>query len=258
MGKKLHGAFTCIELSGMNMIHTIPKFNIWRAPIDNDMNIKQQWIAEGYDRLNTHTYSTDIVFEDDSHICISSEFSLGGYTNAPVIYAKAAWTVYGSGDIVLELKADVREGAPFLPRFGLQLSMPKGYELVEYFGYGPHESYIDKHRSTYKGIFEATVDSMHENYLRPQENGSHYSTEWAAVTDLRGIGLIFVGMDDFSLNVSHYTPEDLTSARHPYELKKRDETIINIDYMMSGVGSNSCGPELCHNTAYPGPISPLS
>jgi beta-galactosidase len=85
---------------------------------------------------------------------------------------------------------------------------------------------------------------MFENYLKPQENGSHYQTEWAAVTNKPGMGLLFIGMDDFSFNASHYTPEEIAGADHSYKLKKREETIVNIDYMMSGVGSNSCGPEL--------------
>jgi beta-galactosidase len=88
------------------------------------------------------------------------------------------------------------------------------------------------------------VDAMFENYLRPQENGSHYNTDWAVISNNQGMGLLFIGEEDFSFNAAHYTPMDITHARHPYELKKRQETIVNIDYGMSGVGSNSCGPQL--------------
>lgn len=241
---RYYGAFTRIEYNGVNMISSMPRFNVWRAPTDNDRNVKHEWMEEGYDRLGPHTYSVEILSEDECHIRICSEFSLGGYIKKPVIHAKAFWTVYGSGDIVLETQAKVREGLPFLPRFGLQLTMSKGNELVEYFGYGPHESYIDKKRSTWKSRFEATVDSLHEDYVMPQENGSHYATEWAVVTNLLGMGLLFVGMEDFSFNASHYTPEDITEADHTYKLNRREETIVNLDYMNSGVGSNSCGPKL--------------
>lgn len=88
------------------------------------------------------------------------------------------------------------------------------------------------------------VRGMHEDYIMPQENGSHYGTEWAIVTNSMGTGLLFAGMDDFSFNASHYTPEDLTKAAHNYELRPRKETIVNLDYKMSGMGSASCGPEL--------------
>jgi len=238
-----HGTFSSIKYNGLDMIDTLPKFNIWRAPIDNDRNM-HAWRDEGYDRLNTRISSVRIISEDSKKISICTEYTLGSYSRKPVIRGKALWTVYGSGDIYLETEAKVREDAPFLPRFGLQLSMPKGNELVQYFGYGPHESYIDKHHSCKISRYRNTVDEMFENYLRPQENGSHYRTEWAVVTNKLGMGLLFAGMDKFSFNVSHYTPEDLTYADHPYKLKKRDVTIVNIDYMMSGTGSNSCGPEL--------------
>ncbi len=239
-----YGSFSNIEFNGVKMICKNPKFNVWRAPMDNDRKIKVKWIKEGYDRLQTHVYSVDIVSEDEKHISIGTSFSLGAYAQKPLIHATAIWNIYGTGDIIMETKAKVREGVPYLPRFGLQLCMPQGNELVEYFGYGPHESYIDKRNCTRKGKFVSFVDSMHEEYLRPQENGSHYSTEWAQVTNLQGMGLMFLGMDDFSFNVSHFTPEDITEASHPYKLRKRNETIVNIDYMMSGTGSASCGPEL--------------
>jgi len=239
-----YGSFTSIEYNGIKMISSKPKFNIWRAPTDNDRNIKRKWMTEGFDSIDIHTYSVTIASEDERHISICTDFSLGSYSKIPVTRTGSVWTVYGSGDILMETRVNVKKGVPFLPRFGLQLHMPKGNEFVEYFGYGPHESYIDKHRSTVKGRFKDSVDGMHENYLRPQENGSHYATEWAAVTNLLGAGLLFIGMDEFSFNTSHYTPEDITLANHPHELVKRDETILNIDYMMSGVGSNSCGPEL--------------
>jgi len=239
-----YGCYTKMEYNGTDMICVRPKFNIWRAPTDNDRNIKGSWIDAGYSRIFTHNYLTEKIWEDENHIAFRTDFSLGSYAKRPVIRGQAIWKTYGSGDIILKLQVKVRDDIPFLPRFGLQLWMPAGNEFVEYFGYGPHESYIDKRRSTWKSRFSSTVDHMHEDYLVPQENGSHWSTEWAAVTDANGAGLLFVGDNDFSFNVSHFTPEDLAAAGHPYELKRRDETIVNIDYMMSGVGSNSCGPEL--------------
>ncbi|MGI6705594.1 MAG: glycoside hydrolase family 2 TIM barrel-domain containing protein [Clostridia bacterium] len=238
------GSFTSIVYQGVPMISQKPVFNVWRAPTDNDRNIVHKWREAGYDRLETKLYGLEVICEDDKHITLCCDFSLAAYTRKPVLKGKAYWTVYGSGDILLDTQVELRDDLPFLPRFGLQLTMPKGNKLVEYFGYGPHESYIDKRRSTWKSRFASTVDAMHENYLMPQENGSHYATEWATVTNLLGMGLLFVGMEDFSFNASHYTPEDLTKAMHPHELTRRDETIVHLDYMNSGVGSNSCGPEL--------------
>ena len=241
---KRRGTFTALEYRGVPLIGESPAVSVWRAPTDNDRYVKSEWRAEGYDRAKAHTYGVELLGEDDRRVEVGWRFSLGGYSRRPILHADATWTVYGSGDILFRAHARVREGIPFLPRFGLQLVMPGGNEAVEYFGYGPHESYIDKRRSTWKSRFTATVDGLHEGYLRPQENGSHYATEWAVVSNAGGIGLLFVGMDDFSFNASHFTPEELTRAGHPFELTKRSETIVHLDAVMSGVGSNSCGPEL--------------
>lgn len=240
----IDGCFTRLSHAGAEMICEKPVFTVWRAPTDNDRNEKFNWMQHGYDRLKTHVYGVEIVNESERKVTFRTAYSMGFYSRIPVLKGTAVWTVWGTGDIFLDNDVEVREGLPFLPRYGLRLVMPRGNEYVEYFGYGPHESYIDKHRSTYKGRFVSTVSEMHEDYLYPQENGSHYATEWALVTNALGNGLLFVGINDFSFNASHYTPEDLTTANHPHELKKLPETIVHIDYKMSGVGSNSCGPRL--------------
>lgn len=238
------GGFKKISRNYVNMINEIPKFNIWRAPTDNDRNIKNKWMDQGYERAVTHVYDAEIINRSEAFIEIAVNFSLGGYSKLPVLHGEAVWKVDVTGEITLNTKVKVRENALFMPRFGLQFTMPKGTEEVEYFGYGPHENYIDKRQSVKKGKYLTTVDKMFENYLFPQENGSRCGTEWAVISNLQGMGLKITSDSEFSFNAAHYTPEDLTGAAHPYELKKRQETVVNIDYKMSGVGSNSCGPEL--------------
>ena len=238
------GSFRSLSVDGHELLTDLPAISLWRAPTDNDRYVAVEWRKEGLDRLHTHTYEARLLFRDDHSARIAWSFSLGGHTNKPALRADAVWAVYGNGEIRFSVRARLRDGLPFLPRFGLGVAMAAGHERVEYFGYGPHESYVDKRWSTWKGRFSATVDELHEDYLMPQENGSHYSTEWAAVTDAEGRGLLFCAADPFSFNASHFTPEDLTAAAHPYELRRRPETIVHLDAMMSGLGSNSCGPEL--------------
>ena len=238
------GTFIKLTFQGCDMLVNYPKYNIWRAPLDNDMNIKKLWMEEGFDRISSHIYQVELLKETKKEITIQTKMSLGSYIRKPVIHMNCTWTIYGNGEILVETEAKVRADLPFLPRFGMQFTLPEGEEDVEYFGYGPHESYIDKHHSTRKSRYRSKVNDLHEDYLRPQENGSHYNTEWVSVTNEQGRGLLFQASENFSFNASHYTPEVLTNASHPYKLKKRKETIVHIDYKMSGVGSNSCGPEL--------------
>lgn len=241
---KVHGSFEKLGFKDLDLIMQRPEFVVWRAPTDNDSNIKKEWMKEGFDKIRSHVYSINVTEKDENHISIKTRYSLSSYSKKPIIIGEVIWTIFADSEINMSNISEVRDDLVFLPRFGLKLVLPQGYEKVKYFGYGPHESYIDKRRSTYKSKFSSSVDDMYENYIMPQENGSHFGTDWLTVTNDQGRGLYIEGEKEVSFNVSHYTAEDLSKAMHPYDLKKKDEVIIHIDYMMSGVGSNSCGPEL--------------
>ncbi|SDD76100.1 beta-galactosidase [Paenibacillus sp. UNCCL117] len=238
------GAFVKLSKHGVNLLQGPVSFNIWRAPTDNDRNIRHKWEEQGFHRAVMKVYRADWSQDDEGGVDITVSYSLGGYIRYPILHGEAVWHVDGTGAITLGTRVKVRDDAPFLPRFGLQLTMPPGNEEVEYFGYGPHESYIDKRQSVKRGKYLLTVDEMSEEYIMPQETGSRYDTEWAIISTELGMGLRFDAPQRFSFNAAHYTPLDLTEARHRYELVKRKETIVHLDYKMSGIGSNSCGPEL--------------
>jgi beta-galactosidase len=131
----------------------------------------------------------------------------------------------------------------FLPRFGLRLFMPKAMEQVSYCGIGPMESYVDKRRASWYGKFDSCVADLHEDYLRPQENGSHYGCDFVNVQG-EGCSLAVLSEEPFSFNASVYTQEELETKGHNYELEACGSTVLCIDHAVSGIGSNSCGPEL--------------
>ena len=137
-----------------------------------------------------------------------------------------------------------------LPRIGLRLFLDKSFNKVEYYGYGPTESYIDKHQATYAGTFTSKVSEQYEPYIKPQENSSHYGCRYVRVKG-KQFDILCTGTNTktknqkyISFNVSEYTQEELWSKRHNYELEKSGYTVLCIDYQMAGVGSNSCGPAL--------------
>ena len=84
------------------------------------------------------------------------------------------------------------------------------------------------------------VADMHEDYIKPQENGSHKGCVYAEVTSFDKA--IRIAGDEFSYNVSEYTQEELASKKHNYELEKSGYTVLCVDYRHNGIGSNSCGP----------------
>ncbi|WMT43583.1 glycoside hydrolase family 2 TIM barrel-domain containing protein [Paenibacillus sp. D2_2] len=241
------GTLIKLERDGLERLAAPAMLSIWRAPTDNDRNIRQAWEQLGYDKAVMKVYRSEWDVDSDGVICISIDYSLGAYIHAPFLRGRMEWKVTASGELTLKTTAEVGKNLPWLPRFGLELVLAPGNEEVEYSGFGPHESYIDKRLSVRRGVFLTSVDQMFVPYLVPQEFGSRYDTNWAIISNERGMGLRIDAPQPFSFQAAHYMTQDLTAATHLHKLKRRPETFVHLDYRMSGVGSNSCGPELAEN-----------
>ena len=216
-------------------------WNIWRAPTDNDRNIANKWRDEHYHFRYGRGYAPTLTQQDGGWLIEADLAIVTAYLPA-VVRGKVQWLVKPNGEIALTCDAERRENDPFLPRFGLRLFLPKAMDRITYFGYGPYESYIDKRRSSFRHLYSAKVADLHENYIKPQENGSHYDCSMVQAADA-DVMLQVTGMS-FSFSASPYTQEELTEKLHNFELEKCDATVLCVDAYQSGIGSNSCGPAL--------------
>ena len=151
------------------------------------------------------------------------------------------WKITENGNITAAFKVEKDDEFPDLPRFGVRMFLNQRFDEVSYFGMGPQESYRDKHQAASHGLYHSKVCDLHEDYIKPQENGSHFDCDYVEVTD-RQAGLAVAAEQAFSFNASKYTQEELERAAHNYELEESDSTVLCIDYAMNGIGSNSCGP----------------
>lgn len=233
---------SCID-AGKEMLTEPMRPIVWRAPIDNDRYIRHQWESKGYANLCLRCDSFALAEVTTEAVSLKAEWCMAAPAKAPIVRAKVVYRITADGVLEVSLDASVKEGEPFLPRFGLRLQMPAGCEQMRYFGYGPMESYVDKRLAARLGDFSSTVMENYEPYIRPQENGAHYGCRFASLTDYTGHGLLFVA-PAFSFSASHFTPEQLTVAKHRTELVPDDDVTVIIDYKQSGCGSNSCGPGL--------------
>ncbi|MBQ7455686.1 MAG: beta-galactosidase [Clostridia bacterium] len=230
---KLTGCFD--QLNGL--LAQPMQWNLWRAPTDNDQYARLRWQECGYDRAHPRVYGTAIR-QTDTGCALEADFALAADALPPIVRGHFTWTVHGDGQVSLALAAERDELLPALPRFGLRLFLPETADRVTYFGYGPIESYIDKRRASFRGLYERAVANMHEDYVKPQENGSHYDCSYLSVGGLAVTG------KSFSFSASPYTQEELTAKAHNWELQKSGMTVVCLDACQAGVGSNSCGPEL--------------
>ncbi|HEX2926496.1 MAG TPA: glycoside hydrolase family 2 TIM barrel-domain containing protein [Ruminiclostridium sp.] len=240
---KLAGVFDRLVYENSVILEKPMNYNIWRAPTDNDMNIRYKWQEAGYDRTLSRAYSTHVSNEKGS-VRIITELSLSAIHIQRILSINVEWNISDSGLISANVQVERNMEMPFLPRFGMRLFLPQYVNNVEYFGYGPYESYADKRRASYLGRFKASADKMYEDYLKPQENGSHWGCHYVKLVSNCGLGLLVTGDEPFSFNASGYTQEELAGKRHSFELEKCGSTVLCIDYAQSGLGSNSCGPEL--------------
>ena len=137
--------------------------------IDNDRNIKKHWKHAGYHRHMVRVYKTELAKSSEC-ITIKSVLAINATQREHILDITITWTVYNNGKIGMQLEGIRNTEMPYLPRFGLRLFLPKQLEKADFFAYGPHESYIDKRRSNYLGLFHQHISEMHEDYIKPQEN----------------------------------------------------------------------------------------
>lgn len=248
---KRNGAISQINRNGRDLLVQPGEWSIWRAPIDNDRNIKKEWYQANYDRAQTRVHYSDYVDHVDAHI-ITFRGVINSVARQDIVKFEVKWFVKQDGSIYLDLEAEKNPLMPFLPRFGMKLPLISEFDQVSYYGNGPFESYEDKHYASYLGHFEGKVADFYEPYVTPQENGSHNFVKNLIVAS-QSEKLGFTSEMSFSFNVSNYSVEQLTEVMHRDLLEIEDVTYLHLDVKQSGLGSNACGPVLHENYQFNDP-----
>lgn len=232
--------FTEMKFAGREYLNHPMELNIWRAPTDNDMYIKSEWKKAHYDKAYTRAYTTEVV-QGKHGVKITSHASVVAETVQKILDVTITWKIEAAGKIDADIAVTKDDEFPDLPRFGVRMFLDKKLSAARYFGMGPQESYCDKHQAASHGLYQANVDDLHEDYIRPQENGSHYDCEYVELNNSR-YGIVVSAENAFSFNASYYTQEELEEKTHNYELIESDSVVFCVDYALNGIGSNSCGP----------------
>lgn len=252
---KRKAEFVSIKKGKKELLAKPVSYNFFRAPTDND-SPRGDWFRAHLNDYIVKVYDVSAVSTEE-YAEITAEQSFGWSQYQPFAKGKAVYRIYQDGVLEINAQFETSNKVEMLPRFGIRLFLDKSFDSAEYYGYGPYESYIDKHRASYMGVFRQKVEDMFENYVRPQENSSHFGCKYALISDGE-TSLRFESDKDFSFNASEYTQEELTSKRHNFELEKSGYSVICADSAMAGVGSNSCGPALRQKYRIPLPEISLS
>jgi len=241
---------------GVNLLQAGPALNIWRAPTDNDgfkwMSddewIRRQkkmltlWKGAGLDRLESRLDSLACSQPRPQVVAVQAAYVVQAEGIEAGFRHDVTYTVFGSGAVRMDQVVTPFGDLPPLPRLGITLTMPAGFENFTWLGRGPEESYIDRKAGVAVGLYQGAVDEQYVPYIMPQENGNKTDVRWAALSNAGGVGLLAAGQPLLEVSVSHFTADDLYRAMHTNELTRRDEVNFNLDWMQCGLGGNSCGP----------------
>ncbi len=215
--------------------------NIWRAPTDNDeggdgKSFASRWLKSGYNDMKRQVVNVNSSFTDDGlfQISVDEKYS----SDSANILVNLVYTILQDGDLHITGNTNIPEGLPVVPKIGLSFQIDKKYSNLQWYGRGPHESYIDRKHSAFFGRYSGTVRDQYYPYIRPQENGNKTDIRWASISDDKGSGILIYGLPTFNLSVHQYSLDNLTKATHTHMIKDDGPTTVNLDHLVMGLGGD--------------------
>ncbi|PAV31157.1 beta-galactosidase subunit alpha [Virgibacillus profundi] len=243
---KVTGQMEAWKYEGEDLIKGGPKLEFWRAMTNNDHRSAGMWKQHGVHWLQHRIDKVEWqLAEDKKSVTVEVQGRIAPPMIAWGIEVKQSYKISGNGEVSVSVNGKPTDNAPeTLPRIGLGLTLPEKLDQVTWYGRGTGESYADTKIANRFGVYRKTVDELFTNYIFPQENGNRTDTKWAAITNKRGAGIFVSGSENFDFSAHHYTVENLDEAQHTYELEKKEEVYLHLDYKQHGIGSASCGPDV--------------
>jgi len=245
------GVLTSLKAGGREWFESGPRLQIWRAPTDND-GLKLwsgqsnkaigRWQDSALDKMEVKLDAIALMEKQGRPVGVCTVHRASGRGKWDDFRHEQQFLVLPDGSLRIENRVIVDESLKDLPRIGVTLALPAGFEQVRWFGRGPRENYSDRKDSADVGLYQETVDGLYVPYVMPQEHGNHTDVRWVEVGDGKA-GLRFSGEPLLNFSASHFTADDLYRAKHTVDLVRRPETILNLDLAQRGLGTASCGPD---------------
>jgi beta-galactosidase len=250
------GMISQFKYKGQDLLLSGPLPNFWRAPIDNDYGNNNHNRADVWRKASKSREAKKVKVKKDKSgsVRIEVNYVLSDLDGKAMADYTTLYLINGLGEVTVTNDFEMTaEKLPELPRFGMNLVMPRDFETITWLGRGPHESYSDRKTSALVDLYSGSVADQYWPYLRPQENGNKEDVRWAAITNKDGLGLVFKGIPLIAVSAHHNIMEDFESAersdgrhvdgikpvnRHTVDVVPRDLTSVNIDYKQMGVGGD--------------------
>ena len=243
-----------------NLVKKGPSVNFWRAPIDNDYgyNMPQRlkvWkdATEKQDftglQLNTDNGKKEIdaLQLTNNPFKFKNDFQLTANYELPSVDGEVTITyaINTKGEILVSTQLkNIAESLPIIPRFGTNLIIDNSYDNVSWYGRGKHENYQDRKTSALVGRYEAKVEDLYFEYIRPQENGYRTDIRTLSFSNSKGQGILISAPRTFGFSAHHQLNSDFDEGlekqqRHTFDVPIRDLINVNIDHSQMGVGGDN-------------------
>lgn len=235
--------------NGEKLLEQGPQPNFWRAPVDNDTgNYTAAWQNAGKDAAVTET-GIKIGKNDEGLIQFSFDMT---FPNMRGLTESVTYIVDNSGAVTIETMVNgSKTAAERFIRIGTTMQLPSGYENVEWYGNGPVETMWDRESFARIGVYKNTVSSLYYPYMSGGDTGTLTGVKWVAVTGQKQSALAIAAQDTVEAQALHFTADDLTQAKHPYELHPSEKTFLSVNYRSQGTGNKSCGPDVLSQYTLP-------
>ena len=232
------GTISSYKYQGVKLLELGPVPNFWRAPNSNDYGNGMQNRCSTWKTASQNRTVTSLTMKKISskqvQVFVNYSYPTSVKSNGSIIY-----DIYGDGNIIIS--STLVPGSsqlPEIPEIGMYCQVPSEFNNITWYGRGPIENYWDRKTGANVGVYKTVVDSMFISYIRPQETGNRTDVRWVCLTNNSGNGLMAVGMPQIEFNALQYTPWELQSKKHPYELIKNNSIVLRLNYHQMGMGGD--------------------
>lgn len=239
---KNSGRLTSYKVGGTELVKEGLVPNFWRAVTDKDIgNRMAEKSGAFYKYAGEKMEVTETSISKENGIATIRFDLLFPTLNST---GSLEYRVGADGEVKIAYRAKLAKALPEMPRFGLKMQLPDGFDSARWYGRGPWENYQDRKYSADLGIYQSSVKDFYTQYIRPQENGNRSDTRWLEIRNAKGVGLKVIGEPQFDFTAHHNTIDDFDypivgKNRHAADIVPRPLTELILDYRQRGVGGDN-------------------
>lgn len=229
--------------NGKQLIQTPLHPNFWRPLTDNDIpNGHLQRCGVWRDAANRMRLLTLDSSEGDDKARVTAEYVIDDLD----VNVKISYDIASDNSVAVTM--DFIPGSiplPEIPRLGMAMVLPGGFDNMEWYGRGPHESYPDRKTSALMGVYRSSVSDQFHRYVRAQETGNHCDVRWMSLAGNDGVGIKVEGKNPLNMSAWKFPQSELEYVpatvmnKHGGSIEEQDMVTLNIDHLMMGVGGDN-------------------